>query len=106
MFHKTQAKTGVKKILQFEFISFESLIFFAKRFLGFCEKNRIKSDLYLLNHKYIIILHTKPIHTKNIFKFCPLADSCTMASIDISVTLEHAKLITSENAIEKINDSF
>lgn len=106
---KTQATKQpipVKKIIQFEFNCFENLIFFAKRFIGLCQKLKIKSDLYSSHGKYIIILHSAPKHTANILKFMPLVDNSSVSALDIAITREHAKLITSENAIEKINGSF
>ena len=106
---KTQATKQpipVKKIIQFEFNSFENLIFFTKRFFGLCQKLNVKSDLYISHGKYIIILRALPKHTANILKFMPLADNSSVSALDIAITREHAKLITSENAIEKINDSF
>ena len=106
MYYNTQAKTVVKKVIQFEFISFENLIFFAKRIYGLCKRQLIESDLYKADTKYIVILRAKPVFTKSILKFCPLTDNCTLSAVDISVTLEHAKLLTKSNAIEKINDSF
>lgn len=105
-FYLAHQPIKIKKVLLFEFEAFENLIFFAKRFLFLCKKLKIKSDLYKLHGKYIILLRVDPKHTRTVLKLSSLADRTSTAALDIAVIEEHAKLITTGNAIDKLGASF
>ncbi len=95
-----------KKVLLFEFEALESLIFFSERFFSLSRKLNVKSDLYKLHGKYIILLRVNPKHTRTVLTLCSLADRTSTAAIDIAVIEEHAKLIHAENAVDKLGLAF
>ena len=94
----------IKKVILFEFNTSENLIFFAQSFIKICEKLNINSDLYVLKNKYRILLKTE--NRSVIQKLSPLADRVTSAPTEIAITLEHARLITANYAINKIGKAF
>ncbi len=95
-----------RKVLLFEFQALENLIFFVERFFFLCRKLKVKSDLYKFHGKYIILLRINPKHTRTVLKLCALADRTSVAALDIAVIEEHAKLITAENAVDKLGLAF
>lgn len=104
--YSAQQPVKPRKVLLFEFEAFENLIFFAKRFFPLCQKLKIKTDLYKLQGKYIIILRASPKYTSAVLKLSSLADRTSAAALDIAVAEEHAKLIHAENAVDKLGLAF
>lgn len=109
-YHLLNQPVAPRKVLLFEFQALENLIFFVERFFSLCRKLKIKSDLYKLHSKYIILLRINPKHARTVLKLSTLADRTSCAALDIAVIEEYAKLIHAENAVDKLglafNDSF
>ncbi len=94
--------SNLKKITVFEFSSSEGLFACVEQLYGSRYTRYIKSDLYTLNGKYRLLLTADTSEFTLLKHYYHLTDRLMLSLTDIAFTKEYFKLITAENAVNRI----
>ncbi len=96
------SKTTPKKVSVFEFNSSEGLFICVEELFKSRYIKNIKSDLYMAGNIYRMVFTADKSEAVLLKHYCFLADKVMPNVKDIAYTKEYFKLITKENAVNKI----
>ena len=91
-----------KKIYIYEFNNCDNLFFCIERLYKNFINNPFKNDLYSINKKYRLVIFATAGHTKITEIINELSDRTYHSIIDLAYTREYGKLITKNNAAQKM----
>ena len=95
-------KTTPQKVAVFEFNSSEGLFVCIEELYKSRYTRNIKSNLYMLNSIYRLVLTTSTSQSTLLKHYYHLADKLMLSASDIAYTKEYFKLITKDDAISRI----
>lgn len=91
-----------KKIYIFEFDNCDNLLFCVERLYKQIITNPVKNDLYSINKKYRLVIFATAADAKITEATNELSDRAYHSAIDLAYTKEYGKLITKNNAAQKM----